>query len=277
MLQEFIEQTKSLISRSDIRLHTTEVIPVKYHENGTKEHALFASSYIGTSRISQNFILNVLLFFGILDAYVDSTYSAVIGKSYAEKLRLLPNRTQSDLVLYEVFRIYKLIRNATIHNASSITMDNEGTVLIQYQFRGTQHEIKISLKGLELLNSITYEFISPFEPRSEAYSDALRFSLLTALRAEITRFHDDRGELDALANASFSFKYIRRYRPQPTAIDWGTDALTILNPYTVHTTEVLYFGVDYEITKDGYEYLVPGEVLTNDSLQLEQLPTWRLS
>ncbi|MBP2113439.1 hypothetical protein [Paenibacillus silagei] len=277
MLQEFIDQTKSLISRSDIRLHTPVVMPVKYHEDGTKEHTLDLSSYMNSSRISQNFILNVILFFGILDTYVDSTNPSVIGKSYAEKLRLLPNRTQSDSVLNEVFRIYKLIRNATIHNASSITKDNAGTVLIQYQFRNTQHEIEISSKGLELLNSITYEFISPFEPRSVAYSDVFRFSLLTALRAEIKRFNDENGSLNALDNTPFPFKYLRRYRPQPLSIDWGTDTLTILNPYDIPSDEVLYYGVDYEIMKNGYKYLIPGEALINGRLQLDQLSTWRLN
>ncbi len=277
MLQEFIDQTKSLISRSDIRLHIPEVMPVKYHEDGTKEHTMVLSSYMSTSRISENFILNVVIFFGILDAYVDSTYPSVIGKSYAEKLRLLPNSTQSETVINEVFRIYKLIRNATIHNASSISMDNAGNVLVQYQFRNTQHEIEISHRGLELLNSITYEFISPFEPRSTAYSELLRYSLLTALKAEIKKFNDENGCLNLLVNTPYQFKYVRRYRPQPVSIDWGTNDLTILNPYIIHPNEVSYYGVDYEIIRDGYTYLVPSEVLINDKLRLDQLSNWKLN
>lgn len=276
LLQMFINQTRNLISRSDIKIHFPEIITVEIQADGTPTHLMELSSHFNSAQINQNFMLNVVMFFGMLDAYVDSSYPALIGKSYAEKLRLLPNTTDSEIVLNEVFRIYKLIRNATIHNSTSITTKSNNNIYIQYLFRSTQHELEISPRGLSLLHSISYEFISPFEPRNATYSNAFRVSLLTELRAEIVIFNDENGNLGPLVPNNYSFKNGRRYRLHSVSVQLQDQKLIIQNPYSVDPQQVSFAGVDYRITINGKDYLVPSEALDNSYIPLDQLSTWEL-
>ncbi|WP_258297763.1 hypothetical protein [Paenibacillus peoriae] len=271
MLSEFIKQTSRLIKQSDIRIHVPTIMKV---ENNT--HFLNLHASLNSARLSQNFLLNVLMFFGMLDAYVDSTYPSLVGESYAQKLRQLPNTNLSESVLKDAYRIYKVIRNATIHNAGSIT-SSEDRISIQYQFRDTQYEIEISKKGLEFLHSIVYEIIYPFERRSIAYSEMLRVSLLTALRSEIFRFNDEHASLDRQARNEYAFAFGKRYRPENVIFTAEHNLLTIQNPYTIHPDEVGFSGVDYEILKEGKIYLVPSEAMNNGTITLDKLSIWILS
>ncbi|WP_433943386.1 hypothetical protein [Paenibacillus sp. SN-8-1] len=277
MIKAFINQTRSLISRSDISLIIPSSIPVENNEDGTRTHNIYLSDHYNSAQISNNFILNVLMFFSMLDAYVDNKYPALVGGNFARKLRRMPKVSISEIVLREVYRIYKVIRNATIHNAGSIDIDEKGNIFIQYRFNDTKYDLEITPKGLQLLNSITFEFISPFESRSTKYSDALRVSLLTDLRKEIKKFNDENNSLDHVISNNLSFKYGRRYRPQPVRIDWSGNKLTIQNPHELHPIEASFSGVDYEIINGDNKYLVPSEALINNSISLEQLSVWKLS
>jgi len=165
MLSEFIKQTSQLIKQSDIQLHVPMIVKI-----GDDNNLFSFSDSFSSASLSQNFLLNVFMFFGMLDAYVDSKYPSLVGGSYAQKLQQLPNTNLSESVLKDVYRIYKVIRNASIHNAGSIS-SSEDRISIQYLFKSTQYEIEISNKGLELLHSIVYEFIYPFERRSIAYAE----------------------------------------------------------------------------------------------------------
>jgi len=278
MLDTFIKQTRGLISSSDIKIHAPQIMPVEIREDGGRTHLVSLSDHRSRSAVlSENFMLNIFMFFGMLDAYVDSKYPELVGKSYAEKLRQMPNTSESESVLQEVFRIYKLIRNATIHNVGSIIIEQNGNITIMYHFRNTEYELEISAKGLELLNSITYEFIAPFEPKSATYSAALRIGLLNDLRAEIKRFNDENNGLGPVVNGKYYLNKLRRYRPQPVKFSVESSRLTILNPCPVAPMEETDTGVDYGIDLNGHLFLVPSEVLSNDSISLNQLSDWELN
>jgi len=272
MLNEFINQTGRLIKQSDIRIHVPEIIKLEGNTLHMDGHHESCSS----ARLNQNFLLNAFMFFGMLDAYVDSKYPSLVGESYAQKLRHLPSTTLSESVLKDVYRIYKVIRNATIHNAGSIA-SNGDRISIQYEFRNTQYEIEISKMGLELLHSIVYEIIYPFEPRSIVYSEMFRVSLLTALRSEVIRFNDENANLGLQACDEYAYKYGRRYRPKNVDYTVDDNLLTIQNPYSIHPVESNFSGVDYEIKKEGEIYLVPSEAMNNGTITLDKLSTWFLS
>ncbi|NOU77454.1 hypothetical protein GC101_01025 [Paenibacillus sp. LMG 31459] len=278
MLDTFIKQTRGLILRSDIKIHTPQIMPVEIREDGGRTHFLsFNDNLFKSAVLSENFMLNIFMFFGMLDAYVDSKYPELLGKTYADKLRHMPNMSDSESVLHEVFRIYKLIRNATIHNVGSIIIDQNGDISIEYNFRTTEYKLEISAKGLELLNSITYEFIAPFEPKSATYSAALRIGLLHDLRAEIKIFNDENNGLGPEVNGKYCLNKLRRYRPQPVRFFLEKNTLTIQNPCPVAPIEESYTGVDYGIELNHCLFLIPSEVLSNNSISLNQLIDWELN
>jgi hypothetical protein len=276
MLRIFMDQTKNLIERSDIRIHTPELIPVDMHDNGTRTVNLHFHEYMNSASLNENFILNVLLFFGILDAFVDITHSDLAGKNFSDKNKHMPHSTDDEMVLHQTFRIYKLIRNATIHNMASISKTSD-TVHIRYHFGKRDYEIIISTYGLELLNSIAIEYISPFEVRCDSYAEALRRSFYGDLLSQISLIRDEYGESFLPISAGVRLHRSRRYRPNKVSYVVKDGLIILLEKYPLDDIEISFAGVDYEINLNGDTYLIPHECLDCKlSISLREANAWRL-
>lgn len=268
------------IKRSDIVICNPEVIPVEHHSDGTQTNKVsIPQVYSSITILKDNFSLTTFIMFSIIDTYVEKLYPELEGENYYRKLlKLEENRTPEGRLLHESFRIYKLLRNATIHNASSVNLNEVGDLHIQYFFKNTEFEMEITSDGLNYLNTLIYDLIDPFEKRSTRYTTAFRMSTLSLARAGIRKFNDERGSLKKLAKIdTVTIKTGRRYRPDETHVERRGNLVVVTNPYTPGPSISSFSGVDYTITFDGYTYFVPSEALNKHTISLNKLNEWQIN
>lgn len=276
----FNQQMIDFIKRSDIEICYPEIIPVEQHSDGTYTITNSLSQvYISTAAIKDNFSIKTFILFSIIDTYVERLYPELEGKNYFRKLsKLEENRSLDGRVLHESFRLYKLMRNATVHNASSIYINDVGDLKIQYTFNGTEYEMEITSAGLGYLNTLIYDLIDPFERRSTTYATTLRLSLLSIVRIGIHKFNDEKGKLEDLPKRdTVSLAIGRRYRPDQTHVERRGNLVVVKNPYSPNPSIASFSGVDYTFTVDGQAYFVPSEALDKHTVSLEKLKDWQFN
>lgn len=275
-MQEII----NLIKRSDIDIRLPEVFPIRRESDGTSTiDDNIPQVYSSSASLQDNFTLTTFIFFTIIDTYVDRLYPELDGESYGKKLSRLKECTSIDeRIIYESFRISRLIRNATIHNTRGIEVDDAGDLKIKYTHKkGTEYELEITSDGLGYLNTLIYDLIDPFERRTTTYTTAFRLSLLSNVRAGLHKFNDEHGELPIFSPSSVLLELGRRYRPDETSVDQCGDVVVIKNPFSLEPQTASFSGVDYVFTFDGNLYLVPDEALDQHSLHLDELKCWRVN
>ncbi|WP_264932322.1 hypothetical protein [Paenibacillus sp. LS1] len=276
----FGQQMIDFIKRSDIEICYPEVISVEPHSDGTYTITNSLSQvYISTAAIKDNFSIKTFILFSIIDTYVERIYPELEGKSYLRKLlKLEENRSLDGQVLHDSFRLYKLLRNATIHNTSSINLNDAGDLKIRYTFNGTEYEMEITSVGLGYQNTLIYDLIDPFERRSSTYSNAFRLSLLTMVRIGIHKFNDEKGNLEDMATRdTLPLATGRRYRLDQTHIERRGNLVVVKNPYSPNPSIASFSGVDYTFTLDGHAYFVPSEALDKHTISLEKLKDWQMN
>lgn len=229
----------------------------------------------------QSFLLNLSMAFMALDIYVDSNIPTLEGKSFAEKIREL-NNLSGDLnrILSNIFRIFKLMRNAITHNASSIAL-NQQTIEIDYQFRGTQYILKGNKKILDYLSTIVFMYINDF---TTTYREEVCIkSFYSELLKELHKFNDDfGGQLESLSSLGDQFvfeKLTRRYKINLTTDYYcieGNQVCFSNNYYRVHEQEQAYYGADFLIGFARAQYLIPYEVIENNAISLSNIQKWKI-
>ncbi|MFX3643385.1 MAG: hypothetical protein ACE3L7_32835 [Candidatus Pristimantibacillus sp.] len=276
----FDQQMIDFIKHSDIEICYPEVIPVEQHSDGTYTITNSLSQvYISTAAIKDNFSIKTFILFSIIDTYVERLYPELEGKNYYRKLlKLEENRSLDGQVLHDSFRLYKLLRNATVHNASSINLNDAGDIKIRYTFNGTEYEMEITSAGLGYLNTLIYDLIDPFERRSSTYATAFRLALLTLVRKGIHKFKDEKGNLEDMAQRdTLPLAIGRRYRPDETLVERRGILVVVKNPYFPNPSIASISGVDYTFTVDGQAYFVPSEALDKHTISLEKLKDWQIN
>jgi len=97
--------------------------------------------------IEQNQQMKFLMMFALFDLHIDSNHPQLEGKSFSQKYKSLPRENDYNLILRELYRVSKVIRNSLVHNPSSFKILN-GYLDVNYSFKETNFRVKISLDSL---------------------------------------------------------------------------------------------------------------------------------
>lgn len=100
--------------------------------------------------IENNQFLKFSMMFTIFDIYVDSSFSNMSGCSFHKKYKKIPRDNDRDIIISQLFRVSKVIRNAIVHDSLSV---KNNIADISYSFNGTKYVFKSSISGLNDLYS----------------------------------------------------------------------------------------------------------------------------
>lgn len=278
MIDQFIKQTISFLKRTDTRLHFPEVRKVTFEDDSPTHHLSITDTvYMNSASISNNILLESMIFFSLLDAKIDELHPELESQSFRSRCMSLPRNDDDEIITRELFRILKVLRNATVHSKSSIELINGG-IKCSYLNRGTQFELEITRLGLELIYSLIFEILSS-KYKKDAYHMGIRRSYYDAIQNELKKFQDDIDDNMALNNLSngLRLKRIVRYRITDSKYCISNSHLTITRPYVIEEFVRLHYGCDYDLSFDGKNYLVPEECLnTEHSIEISQLSEWEV-
>ncbi|GAA0486928.1 hypothetical protein GCM10008986_10430 [Salinibacillus aidingensis] len=277
MIDDFIKQTVSFLERTNTRIHTPETRTVTYEGNTTS--LLMSDSevvYVNTANISDNVHLGIMLFFSILDAKVDLLYPELDGKSFRQRHKRLPKTNDDELILSQLFRILKLLRNASVHSKNSIIIKNN-EITCSYINKKTKFQLIITKLGLELIYSLILEFVKPSMSTS-LYWESIRRTYYDDIKANITLFVDDLGDNNLLdISNEIRLKRSVRYRITNSTFKIEKGYLLIERPYGLNENEKECLSCDYEVTYGEKAYLIPSEALDiNNKIDVAHLYLWQV-
>lgn len=275
MLNDFVDKTVKLMKKSDIQVRMPEYRRIEIGQTTTVFIECYSS--ICQTRLADNLIFHLMVFFSLLDSYIDSQYPTLDGYSFAQKYRELPTNDDHEVIIKEVYRILKIFRNASTHSRSAITVLHDTEIIADYQYRKTNFTLQMSKNSLELIYTVILLLLDTNE-YSRQYLHGLLRTFYDDLKNEII-ISDEFGQ-NNLANISSGvrLKRIVRYRiTNPDyKIDTSTGLISIVR-YTMHPTETEHYSCDYLIELNGKKYLIPNEVLNQaGEISIVDSVTWEL-
>lgn len=273
-LQNFINQTSKFIKDSGIDLlYPPEISRVEYEEEGlTKAHFSFVDNFGSNVSISDNSLLQIIIIFSLLDVYVDKSCPNLEGESFKYKYDNLPTSTDEELVLKNVYRIFKTLRNSIVHNISSTNISS-GNINISYSFRNTLFSVSCDLKTISNLYTIVYMIANAIGNtyREKTYLRTFYSELISniTLQDEIT------ANLDSLTD-TFIFQSISRIRIEllETQYELKNNTITFKNEYLAGKRSQPYLNVDLSFSINNIKYLIPEELITNHSILATDMENW---
>lgn len=278
MINNFVRQTIELLKRSDIIVRPTEIRPVEfnYEENiNSKTIHLSVHDYFGGADLANNFILQIMIMFSILDAYVDLKHPLLQGKSYRKKYKALPQNTDDEIILKEVFRLFKVLRNASVHSMSSISLAND-SVVVSFQHLETNYSLEITKKGVNLLFTYVLDVLRPIKELTPYHLEGLNRKIYDQIINEINTFTDDFGTgLQNISNELRLKRIVRYYVKNPKYLIQN-NKIQITSIYELESIVKDYYGVDYFIEINFDKYLIPEEVLMDYRVPVNELERWVL-
>lgn len=215
MLKNFVAQTINLLKRSDITIRSTEFREVTFEDSDNNTHTvnISVSDCFNATSLADNLILQVMIFFSVLDAKIDIMFPDLQGESFRKKYQKIPKTDDNLIILSQIFRIFKILRNASVHSMNAITI-NDNVINVSYSFGNTNYELEINKPGLELLYTLVLDFIDPVV-LNEKYSAGLRRTLYDDLKGHIHKLSDEFGHT-GLENISSGLRLKRIVRYQVT-------------------------------------------------------------
>lgn len=215
--------------------------------------------------IEGNLHMKFMMLFTLLDFHLDTIYPDMEGKGYVEKYKDLPRQSDYDLVLSQLFRVAKVIRNSLVHNHSLFTIENDG---IKIDYKRPKHHfiLNISWGAFNEFQTALVMYIKGDMGKGNYFLGIMR-SVYSNILAGITHFNDDFG--DSLIHPTAGIKLKTRVR------------VIILNPVYETNGEKIHFpdakkklqdweGLDIYFIHENEEFLIPLEAL-DENLSITKL------
>ena len=275
VINEFIAKTVRIMKNSDIQIRLPEHRPVEFGQTTTV--SIVGSDRFCQTKLADNLIFHVMVFFSLLDSLIDSKYPNLEGFSFVQKYRELPSNDDNELIIKEIFRILRIFRNAITHSKSAITVTDN--IFVNYPRGNTQFNLQLNKTSLELIYSVILLVLDD-NGYAEQYLHGLMRTYYDDLKSGIIAISDDFGQ-NNLANVSdgFRLKRIVRYKltnPEYN-LDDSTDVISIISSYPIPPYAIHHYSSDYLIELGGKKYLVPHEVLNTDgTIMLSEIMPWEL-
>lgn len=279
MIKDFIKQTIELIESSDINIRQTEIRPVVFENINGDYHSIVhiqAFSRYSGSKLSNNYILQITIMFTLLDALIDNKYPQLQGKTFSCKYRSLKGNDDDEIILKQVFRIFKLLRNASVHSMGAIKYEKDA-ITVSYVYHKTSYNMHITTYGLTLLFTYIMDIIKPLNHLTKKHHICLKRELYDEIKKEITTFNDEFGsKLPNISNKKRLRRGLRYFVKNPD-FKVVNNHIKIVSIYELDADTDAWRGVDYSIEYGSNQYMIPSETLINGKIPIVDLLNWKLN
>lgn len=222
--------------------------------------------------IEQNQSMKFMMMFMLLDFHIDFNYKKLEGESFASKYRKLPFENDYNLIIRELYRIAKVIRNSIVHSSSSFNF-SDGKLDISYRYNNTDFGITMTIDALSDFYTSIVMYTKGDLGKGSYFLGIIR-SIYKNLLSGISRFSDEFGDMLNLPSTGLEIKpYVRIIFIRPNYEVKGTNI-----KINIAKRDVLEWqGIDFYIEYEGGEFLIPEEVLSSDFIidTAELLNNWR--
>jgi hypothetical protein len=273
MNSSFIHHTLIMLEDIGMSIRYPDIRHVTINKDGGINHYISACLMTGTRvSIEQNQQMKFMMMFTLLDFYIDSNYPDFEGKTFAQKYKDLPSENDFDLMLRELFRIAKVIRNSLVHNPSSFKIF-DGKLDISYQFRGTDFVVKMSLDALSSFYTSLVMYTKGDLGKGDYFLGVMR-SIYKRILDGVSCFSDEfSSELNTPPIGLKIKPYAREIIMNPEYVFKDSQ----IQIKIAERTAPEWQGSDFYIKHNGYEVLVPMEALGSDLMisETELLNKWK--
>ena len=265
MINNFIKQTIDMLFKSDIKIHIPSFNKVEL--NGEKRTLfLEVKEFVNQTKLEDNLIFCSMIFFTLIDTYIDIQYPYLEGDSFRKKYLKLPSTNDKEIIIREIYRILKIIRNATIHSRNSIELKDGNNLVVGYirgiNNKSTYFELSISKFGLELIYTLILLYLDQGK-----YCDAHQLGLLRTIYddilSNISKISDDIDNKN-LINLSSRIRLNRIQRYVILNPDYIIDSDKGI--IEIHKSKFQDDAIDYIIQYEDNRYIIPDEILSEKEL-----------
>lgn len=275
MNNQFLNQTIKFIEESDLALVAPSIRPITFNEDGTHELHFSFSCREARNKLKENALLSQMIMFTLFDALLDSRYPENEGCSFKKRYLSLPENTAIEVVTKEIYRIFKLVRNAMVHNRDSFNM-NDSKINIKYSHRGTEFELICKPSVIQYMNSIIFALSKNIEV-NDKYFELYILSYYNALISNIDSFLDDIPTSLKKVVPDFNFKYNLRYRV-PVEESYNECRSELKVPDFSLDENEHWAGIDYVVKSNNSLYIIPSERLVGfEIINKKLLSEWRIN
>lgn len=259
-MNAFINHSLTLLEDIGISYRHPEIRPVTLANDGSRTvHMNFHSKLGIRVSIEQNQPMKFMMMFTLLDFYIDSTYLGMEGNSFSQKYRRLPSGNDYDVMLRELFRIAKVIRNSLVHNPSSLNFSDQA-LSVKYNFKGSSYSINMSAEALSYFYTAIVMYIKGNLGRGNYFLGVMR-RIYDRIVNGIENFSDEFSQSINIPSAGLRLSTGVRYvilNPDYIVEHSCLRIITTIKDTPKEQGTDLY--IDYRNTK----FLVPVEALSTD-------------
>ncbi|EPY7124165.1 hypothetical protein [Klebsiella michiganensis] len=272
----YITSTLMLLEDAGLMLNRPGVTKVTLCENGQRQEEVFIKMMSGRRvSIENNPIAKFLLIFSMFDFYIDSNHPKLAGKSYYYKYKKSQKKNDFDIILWELFRIAKIIRNTLIHEPDKFEIKE--IIDIEYLFKDTKFSLKIPLTTLSDLCTLIVMFIERKNNNTEYFLGIARYIYNNIIISSIQNFRDEFGETLKKPKGSFMLIPYHRYLAYKAKSKLEEECLTITESHLILDYINKSQSYDFCVTVDDVEYKIPLEALDESfSIHMKELSKWRI-
>jgi hypothetical protein len=256
----FIHHTLMMLEDAGMRIKYPKIRHILLDKDGNGKlheyHSLVQGRQVS---VEQNPQMKFLMLFALLDLHVDASYPELEGKGYREKYDSLPAQGDYNLILRQLFRVAKVIRNALVHNQSSFVI-SDGQVSVDYTHGKHHFCLNISWEEFQDFQTAVVMYVRCDMGKGSYFMGIMR-SVYASVLAGITKFNDEFGS--ALEQPTTGIKMIRHMRQIVMHPPYETCGDALRFPSAARKTPE-WEGLDIYIVQSGEEFLVPREALDED-------------
>jgi hypothetical protein len=185
----------------------------------------------------------------------------------------MPSDSDHLLIIKEIFRVSKVLRNTLVHNPSLFTFKDD-SLAISYQFKNAEFSIVISHGKLNFLYSLIVMLVTE-SIRNEYFYAVVRFIYMDVFNS-IRNFSDDFNFPLKKDLSGLMLKSVMRIRLKNTKYKIIQGCVKIIPPQEVIRDLESYQGLDFLIHIDDETCLIPLESLDNElSLLASDIAKWK--
>jgi hypothetical protein len=227
--------------------------------------------YVSSTREIIPGFIEMNIFFMIFDQYLELLNHNIEGENFQEKYRLLPKNTNLEKVIAGIYRIFKLYRNASVHNISKIK-ENKNIIEIDYNLNKMNFLLSITKNGIKYLKEFVLCFLMYYESEySYVYKELLFNSFFNIILNEIILFNDKDGKILKISNEEIDIQH--RYECSTIKSILIDNAIRFDYPEKYKDK-----SIDIIFEFNGERYIIPNEILHDKSrINIFDIKKWKVA
>lgn len=256
-MNPYINHTLMMLEDMGMSVRYPEIRHRTFGDDGTSTLASSFCLLVGKRvNIEQNQKMKFMMLFTVLDFYIDTKYPDLEGFSFSKKYKNIPSDNDIEIMLRELFRVAKVIRNSLVHNPSTFDITNN-YLFVSYQFNNTYFRVEISLDALRYFYTAIVMYTKEDLGKGSYFLGIIR-SVYNNFLTGVCCFSDEFGESLNRPSDGLKIKpYAREIIMNP---DYEIeDGLVKINIVEINLPESP--ALDFYIEHNGGDYLVPIEAL----------------